>query len=176
MDSLTRYAMTQREITLAIGEPPANKGYPPSVFVKLPVLIERAGSGSITAFYTILTESDDQQDPIADSARAILDGQIVLSRSLAESGHYPAIDIEASINRAMNTLVDKTHCYQAQQFKQLLFRYQRNQDLINVGAYAVGSDPILDQAIQLYPIYNNFYARIVISTVQRRLAINSFVS
>lgn len=156
MDSLTRYAMAQREIALAIGEPPATKGYPPSVFAKLPALIERAGngtqgSGSITAFYTVLTEGDDQQDPIADSARAILDGHIVLSRNLAESGHYPAIDIEASISRAMNSLVDKSHFYQAQQFKQLLSRYQRNQDLINVGAYAVGSDPILDQAMQLYP-------------------------
>lgn len=156
MDSLTRYAMAQREIALAIGEPPATKGYPPSVFAKLPALIERAGngtqdSGSITAFYTVLTEGDDQQDPIADSARAILDGHIVLSRNLAEAGHYPAIDIEASISRAMNNLVDKSHFYQTQQFKQLLSRYQRNQDLINVGAYAMGSDPILDQAMQLYP-------------------------
>ncbi|HGJ5863597.1 MAG TPA: flagellar protein export ATPase FliI [Arsenophonus nasoniae] len=161
MDSLTRYAMAQREIALAIGEPPATKGYPPSVFAKLPTLIERAGngiqgSGSITAFYTVLTEGDDQQDPIADSARAILDGHIVLSRTLAESGHYPAIDIEAFISRAMNSLVDKSHLYQAQQFKQLLSRYQRNQDLINVGAYAVGSDPILDQAIQLYPHLQQF--------------------
>lgn len=161
MDSITRYAMAQREIALAIGEPPATKGYPPSVFAKLPSLIERAGngtegSGSITAFYTVLTEGDDQQDPIADSARAILDGHIVLSRSLAEAGHYPAIDIEASISRAMNSLVAKSHFYQAQQFKQLLSRYQRNQDLINVGAYAVGSDPILDQAIQLYPHLQQF--------------------
>lgn len=156
MDSLTRYAMAQREIALAIGEPPATKGYPPSVFAKLPALVERAGNGakdggSITAFYTVLTEGDDQQDPIADSARAILDGHIVLSRRLAEAGHYPAIDIEASISRAMTALIDKEHYRCVQQFKQLLSSYQRNRDLISVGAYASGSDPRLDQAIALYP-------------------------
>lgn len=160
MDSLTRYSMAQREIALAIGEPPATKGYPPSVFAKLPALVERAGNGknggSITAFYTVLTEGDDQQDPIADSARAILDGHIVLSRSLAESGHYPAIDIEASISRAMTELIDKQHYRQIQRFKQLTSSYQRNRDLINVGAYAAGSDPLLDMAIQYYPRMSKF--------------------
>lgn len=156
MDSLTRYAMAQREIALAIGEPPATKGYPPSVFAKLPGLVERAGNGkrgggSITAFYTVLTEGDDQQDPIADSARAILDGHIVLSRQLAESGHYPAIDIEASISRAMTAIVDSDHQRRAQFFKQQFSRYQRNRDLISVGAYSAGHDPQLDQAVQLYP-------------------------
>ncbi|XXN65400.1 flagellar protein export ATPase FliI [Enterobacter ludwigii] len=156
MDSLTRYAMAQREIALAIGEPPATKGYPPSVFAKLPALVERAGngthgSGSITAFYTVLTEGDDQQDPIADSARAILDGHIVLSRRLAEAGHYPAIDIEASISRAMTSLIDETHYARVRQFKQLLSSFQRNRDLVSVGAYAAGSDPMLDRAIKLYP-------------------------
>ncbi|TDB01936.1 flagellar protein export ATPase FliI [Halomonas marinisediminis] len=156
MDSLTRYAMAQREIALAIGEPPATKGYPPSVFAKLPALVERAGngehgSGSITAFYTVLTEGDDQQDPIADSARAILDGHVVLSRSLAESGHYPAIDIEASISRAMNAVVDDRQQQMAQRFKQLFARYQRNRDLISVGAYSPGHDALLDQAVQAYP-------------------------
>ncbi|EHD22020.1 MULTISPECIES: flagellar protein export ATPase FliI [Brenneria] len=156
MDSLTRYAMAQREIALAIGEPPATKGYPPSVFAKLPALVERAGNGihgggSITAFYTVLTEGDDQQDPIADSARAILDGHIVLSRQLAESGHYPAIDIEASISRAMTALIDESHYATVRQFKQLLSSYQRNRDLVSVGAYAAGSDPMLDKAIRLYP-------------------------
>ncbi|WP_338512666.1 flagellar protein export ATPase FliI [Erwinia aphidicola] len=156
MDSLTRYAMAQREIALAIGELPATKGYPPSVFAKLPALVERAGNGidgggSITAFYTVLTEGDDQQDPIADSARAILDGHIVLSRRLAESGHYPAIDIEASISRVMADLIDETHYARVRQFKQLLSSYQRNRDLVSVGAYAAGTDPTLDKAIKLYP-------------------------
>lgn len=156
MDSLTRYAMAQREIALAIGEPPATKGYPPSVFAKLPALVERAGNGthgggSITAFYTVLTEGDDQQDPIADSARAILDGHIVLSRRLAEAGHYPAIDIEASISRAMTALIDEDHYARVRQFKQLLSSFQRNRDLVSVGAYAAGSDPMLDKAIRLYP-------------------------
>lgn len=156
MDSLTRYAMAQREIALAIGEPPATKGYPPSVFAKLPALVERTGngpegSGSITAFYTVLTEGDDQQDPIADAARAILDGHIVLNRSLAESGHYPAIDIEQSISRAMHTITTPEHQQYARHLKQLYSRYQRNKDLINVGAYASGSDRILDEAIRLVP-------------------------
>ncbi|MGF6994047.1 flagellar protein export ATPase FliI [Paraburkholderia sp. GAS32] len=156
MDSLTRYAMAQREIALAVGEPPATKGYPPSVFAKLPALVERtgngpAGGGSITAFYTVLTEGDDQQDPIADSARAILDGHIVLSRSLAEAGHYPAIDIEASISRAMTALIDDNHLAKTRMFKQMLSRYQRNRDLINVGAYSSGRDALLDRAIALYP-------------------------
>ncbi|MCG2582878.1 flagellar protein export ATPase FliI [Massilia sp. TS11] len=154
MDSLTRYAMAQREIALAIGEPPATKGYPPSVFAKLPVLVERAGNGpegggSITAFYTVLTEGDDQQDPIADSARAILDGHIVLNRRLAEAGHYPAIDIEQSISRAMHNITSAEHQQRARRLKQLFSRYERARDLISVGAYAAGSDPVLDQAISL---------------------------
>ncbi len=160
MDSLTRYAMAQREIALAIGEPPATKGYPPSVFARLPVLVERAGNGenggSITAFYTVLTEGDDQQDPIADAARAILDGHIVLSRSLAESGHYPAIDIEASISRAMNAIVDNPQQQRARRLKQLFSRYQRNRDLISVGAYSPGHDPQLDLAVQQYPMIERF--------------------
>ena len=160
MDSLTRYAMAQREIALAIGEPPATKGYPPSVFARLPALVERAGNGapvgdkpagSITAFYTVLTEGDDQQDPIADSARAILDGHIVLSRSLAESGHYPAIDIEASISRVMSAIVPPEQFSLVHQFKKMLSRYQRNRDLIAVGAYAPGNDPQIDEAIEKYP-------------------------
>ncbi len=161
MDSLTRYAMAQREVALAIGEPPATKGYPPSVFARLPALVERAGNGmrgggSITAFYTVLTEGDDQQDPIADSARAILDGHIVLSRRLAEAGHYPAIDIEASISRAMTELIPHVQYRKVQRFKQLLSTYQRNRDLVSVGAYVKGSDPLLDRAIDQYPALEAF--------------------
>jgi flagellum-specific ATP synthase len=161
MDSLTRYAMAQREIALAIGEPPATRGYPPSVFARLPQLVERAGNGpdgggSITAFYTVLAEGDDQQDPIADAARAILDGHIVLSRTLADAGHYPAIDIEQSISRAMVNLITPAHLDQIRRFKVLFARYQRSRDLISVGAYAPGSDPVLDQAIALYPRMEGF--------------------
>ena len=161
MDSLTRYAMAQREIALAVGEPPATKGYPPSVFAKLPALVERAGNGkpgegSITAFYTVLTEGDDQQDPIADAARAILDGHIVLNRSLAESGHYPAIDIEQSISRAMHNITSPHHQKLARKLKQLNSRYMRSMDLINVGAYDAGSDPILDEAIARHESIDTF--------------------
>jgi flagellum-specific ATP synthase len=155
MDSLTRYAMAQREIALAIGEPPATKGYPPSVFAKLPALVERAGNaqaggGSITAFYTVLTEGDDQQDPIADAARAILDGHIVLNRVLAEAGHYPAIDIEQSISRAMHSITNTEHQQWTRRLKQLMSSYQRNRDLINVGAYRTGTDPQIDMAITMH--------------------------
>jgi len=161
MDSLTRYAMAQREIALAVGEPPATKGYPPSVFAKLPALVERAGNGkegggSITAFYTVLTEGDDQQDPIADAARAILDGHVVLSRTLADSGHYPAIDIEQSISRAMHSIVSPEHLKLTRRLKQLYSRYERSRDLINVGAYSAGSDPVLDEAIARYPKMESF--------------------
>ena len=153
--------MAQRENSLAIGEPPATKGYPPSVFAKLPQLVERAGngnqnSGSITAFYTVLAEGDDQNDPIADSARAMLDGHIVLSRRLAESGHYPAIDIEASISRVMTSVVPQQQTNLARLFKSLYSRYQRSHDLISVGAYVAGTDPELDRAIRLYPSLEKF--------------------
>lgn len=156
MDSLTRYAMAQREIALAIGEPPATRGYTPSVFAKLPQLVERAGNapggnGSITAFYTVLTEGDDLQDPVADAARAILDGHVVLSRDLADQGHYPAIDVEASISRAMTELIGAEHLERIRQFRQFYSAYRRARDLIMVGAYARGSDPVVDRAIQLYP-------------------------
>jgi flagellum-specific ATP synthase len=173
MDSLTRYAMAQREIALAIGEPPATKGYPPSVFAKLPALVERAGNGqvgggSITAFYTVLTEGDDQQDPIADAARAILDGHIVLNRVLAEAGHYPAIDIEQSISRAMHSITDGGHQQLTRRLKQLMSSYQRNRDLINVGAYRHGSDPQIDMAISMHGRIEHFLQQ----GVEERAGIN----
>ena len=161
IDSLTRYAMAQREIALAVGEPPATKGYPPSVFARLPALVERAGNGaenqgSITAFYTVLTEGDDLQDPIADSARAILDGHIVLSRELADSGHYPAIDIEASISRVMPMVVSPEHLQVARRIRQVYSTYQRNRDLISIGAYTRGNDPRIDLSIKGEPAINAF--------------------
>lgn len=156
MDSLTRYAQAQREIALAIGEPPATKGYPPSCFAKLPALVERSGNGlhgvgSITAFYTVLSEGDDQQDPIADASRAILDGHFVLSRALAEQGHYPAIDIEQSASRVMHNVVSREHFELARRFRAVYSCYQKSRDLIQVGAYASGSDPAVDEAIRLNP-------------------------
>ena len=155
MDSLTRYAMAQREIALAIGEPPATKGYPPSCFAKLPQLVERsgngmAGGGSITAFYTVLSEGDDQQDPIADAARGILDGHIVLSRELAEAGHYPAIDVEKSISRVMTNVAAKPHIEAARRFRQMHARHSKARDLIQLGAYAPGHDAELDTAVRLH--------------------------
>ena len=157
MDSLTRYAMAQREIALAIGEPPATRGYPPSVFAKLPALVERSGNGlaglgSITAFYTVLTEGDDPQDPIADAARGILDGHVVLSRELAESGHYPAIDVEKSISRVMPAVAQREHLLAARRVRHLLAKYNKAQDLIQLGAYAPGHDPDLDLAVKLRPV------------------------
>jgi flagellum-specific ATP synthase len=156
MDSLTRYAMAQREIALAIGEPPATKGYPPSVFAKLPQLVERsgngpAGQGSITAFYTVLSEGDDPQDPIADAARGILDGHIVLSRELAESGHYPAIDVERSISRVMTAVAPAEQVRSARRLRQWLARLSKARDLIQLGAYQPGHDAELDLAVRLAP-------------------------
>ncbi|MFZ0257165.1 MAG: flagellar protein export ATPase FliI [Gammaproteobacteria bacterium] len=156
MDSLTRFAQACREIALAIGEPPATRGYPPSVFARLPKLVERAGNGDergggITAFYTVLTEADDPNDPIADAARAILDGHIVLSRELAAQGHYPAIDVETSISRAMSAVTSDTHRAQVRHFRELYALYRQHADLVNMGAYVVGSDSKIDAALEIYP-------------------------
>ena len=164
MDSLTRYAQAQREIGLAIGEPPATKGYPPSAFANLPRLVERAGNshsqqGSMTAFYTVLVEGDDLNDPVADSARAILDGHIVLSREIAERGRYPAIDIEASISRLMPKLVPEEQVQLMRHFKEMLATYRQNQDLIAVGAYRRGQDARLDRIIDAQPELEAFLSQ-----------------
>ena len=161
MDSLTRFAQAQREISLAVGEPPATKGYPPTVFAKIPQLVERAGNaangaGSISAFYTVLTEGDDLQDPIADAARAILDGHIVLSRQIADEGIFPAIDVERSISRVMPNIVDDEHLKMMQRFKQLSALYQQNRDLLSVGAYSKGVDWETDMAIERQPHLREF--------------------
>lgn len=160
MDSLTRFAQAQREIALAIGEPPVTRGYPPSVFSRLPQLVERAGKiagkGSITAIYTVLMEGDDENDPVVDSARAILDGHIILSRRIADSGRYPAIDIEASVSRVMSRLVGPERFQKVQNFKQLYSLYEQNRDLISVGAYVPGSDSRIDRAIEAYPRLQGF--------------------
>jgi flagellum-specific ATP synthase len=156
MDSLTRYAMAQREIALALGEPPASRGYPPSVFSVLPQLLERSGNsehpdGSLTAIYTVLAEGDDQQDPVVDSARAILDGHVVLSRQLAEQGHYPAIDINASISRCMSGCTPQAHSTIANQFRQLYSSYLQVKELLPLGGYQPGQDPELDRAVAMHP-------------------------
>jgi len=161
VDSLTRVAHAQREIGLAIGEPPTAKGYPPSVFALLPNLIERAGVGrhgygSITAIYTVLAEGDDGNDPIVDIARASLDGQVMLSRKLADAAHYPAIDLNGSISRVMQSLLSPTDLKRANRFRRLWSIYQQNQDLIQVGAYEAGSNPELDVAIRLRPVMEQF--------------------
>ena len=161
VDSLTRFAMAQREIGLSVGEPPTTKGYPPSVFAKLPKLVERAGmggdkGGSITAFYTVLVEGGDHDEPIADAARGILDGHFVLSRDIAASGRYPAIDVESSVSRVMNDIVSQEHQQLARHFRQIYGRYTQNEDLISVGAYQRGSDPRIDEAIHYYPLMNEF--------------------
>lgn len=156
IDSLTRFAMAQREIALSLGEPPVSRGYPPSVFAKMPELVEKVGNGSvpnssITSFYTILLEGDDIHDPVADTARGILDGHLFLSRELADAGHYPAIDIEKSISRVMPRVTDSRHQLAARRLKQLISRYMRGRDLVAMGAYAPGSDPGLDEALRLWP-------------------------
>ena len=161
MDSLTRVAQSHREIALAVGEPPATKGYPPSVFAKMPALVERAGNsnvhgGSITAFYTVLVEGDDHNDPIADASRAILDGHITLSRTLAEAGHFPAIDVEASVSRLVQSVCKDEQIKIAQKFRELYSRYKKHEDMINIGVYQQGTDKNIDEAIQIFPKLNEF--------------------
>ena len=161
MDSLTRVAQSYREIALAVGEPPATKGYPPSVFTKIPAIVERAGNsnvhgGSITAFYSVLVEGDDHNDPIADASRAILDGHITLSRTLAEAGHFPAIDVEASVSRLVQAICNDNQLEMAQKFRELYSRYKKHEDMINLGVYQHGTDQNIDEAIKFFPRLTEF--------------------
>ena len=170
MDSLTRFAQAQREIALSVGEPPATKGYPPSVFAKLPALVERAGNGndeqgSITAFFTVLTEGDDLQDPIADASRAILDGHIVLSREMADAGHYPAIDVEKSVSRVMPQITTEEHVLMSKAVRQVLSICRKNQDLVSIGAYKPGTDPAIDSAFTLKPKLDEYLQQKMKETV-----------
>lgn len=168
MDSLTRFAQAQREIGLSVGEPPTTRGYPPSVFARLPQLVERAGNGahgrgSITAFYTVLTEGDDQQEPIADAARAILDGHIVLSRRVADSGLYPAIDVESSVSRVVTEIADLPWRERIRRLKQLVSAYSSHRDLIAIGAYQRGGDARVDEALDRWPAILDFLGQDVAS-------------
>jgi FliI/YscN family ATPase len=159
MDSVTRFAMAQREIGLTVGEPPVARGYPPSVFAMLPRLLERAGTakkGSITGLYTVLAEGDDMQDPIADTVRSILDGHIVLSRTLAQENHYPAIDVLQSVSRLFTALSAPEHLSAAAIVRDAMFAYQQARDLINIGAYVAGSNPQIDRALRMQPHIQRF--------------------
>jgi flagellum-specific ATP synthase len=159
MDSLTRFSMAQREVGLAIGEPPVTRGYTPSVFAVLPKLLERAGNsqkGSITGLYTVLVDGDDLNEPISDTVRGILDGHIVLSRKLATQGHYPAVDILNSVSRVMPNIVENDHLNSAKIFQEYLSIYREAEDLINIGAYSKGSNKKIDLAIEKIDLFNDF--------------------
>lgn len=159
MDSVTRFAMAQREVGLTIGEPPATRGYTPSVFALLPKLLERAGTndkGSITGIYTVLVDGDDMNEPIADAVRSILDGHIVLSRAIAAQNHFPAIDVLNSVSRVMMEVVDKDHYRAAQNMRSLMAVYNDAADLINIGAYVSGSNPKIDEAVKKIDKINDF--------------------
>ncbi|WP_413284884.1 flagellar protein export ATPase FliI [Vibrio sp. MA40-2] len=177
LDSLTRFAQAQREIALSVGEPPATKGYPPSVFAKLPSLVERAGNGSpeqgsITAFFTVLTEGDDLQDPIADASRAILDGHIVLSREMADAGHYPAIDVEKSVSRVMPQITSDEHMLMSKAVRQVLSICRKNQDLVSIGAYKPGTDPAIDSAFTLKPTLDQYLQQSMKESVPYEMCVN----
>jgi flagellum-specific ATP synthase len=159
MDSITRFAMAQREVGLAVGEPPTTKGYPPSVYALLPKLLERAGNsshGSITGFYAVLVEGDDMQDPIGDAVRSIVDGHVALSRDLSSRGHYPPIDVLESISRSMTDVATEDHLNLAIDFRRILATYREAEDLINIGAYVAGSNPEIDRAIRVMPRVRSF--------------------
>lgn len=164
MDSVTRFAMAQREIGLSTGEPPTTRGYTPSVFAELPKLMERSGmsdKGSITAFYTVLVEGDDMNEPIADAVRGILDGHIILSREIAAQNHYPAVDVQPSVSRLMKSLVSKEHNTQASELRENLKTYADAKDLIDIGAYKSGTNPVIDYAVQLHKPIDDFLQQAV---------------
>ena len=178
MDSVTRYALAQREIGLAAGEPPATRGFPPSVFAMLPRLLERSGTtekGTITGLYTVLVEGDDTNEPISDAVRGILDGHIILSRDLAHKAHWPAIDVLGSISRLMNELASLEHLAAAQQLKKLMAAYQQSEDLINIGAYQQGSNRLVDRAIQLKSRIDQFLQQTSTSHVEQSKTIQQLI-
>lgn len=179
MDSVTRFAMAQREVGLAIGEPPATRGYTPSVFALLPKLLERAGTdkkGSITAFYTVLVDSDDMNDPIADTVRGILDGHIVLDRKIAQKGHFPAIDILQSVSRVMNEISSDQHLQAARQLKRYMATFKEAEDLINIGAYKMGTNREIDTAIRYREIIRDFTAQSTHEPADLKASINALIA
>ena len=179
LDSVTRIALAQREVGLAVGEPPATRGYTPSVFALLPKFLERAGAnkfGTITGLYTVLVEGDDMNEPIADAARSILDGHIVLSRALAHKNHYPAIDVLASISRVMNNVVDLNHKEACGKIRNLMASYAKNEDLISIGAYAKGTDPNTDKAIAMYDKINSYLIQSIDECADYEIAKNELIN
>lgn len=179
MDSVTRFAMAQREIGLAIGEPPATRGYTPSVFAMLPKLLERAGTaikGSITAFYTVLVDSDDMNDPIADAVRGILDGHIVLDRKIAHKGHFPAIDVLSSVSRVMNDICSSQHLESARELKRYMATYKEAEDLINIGAYKMGTNREIDAAIRYRDTIRDFTAQGINEPADLQTTINALTA
>lgn len=179
MDSVTRVAMAQREIGLAVGEPPATRGYTPSVFSILPKLLERTGTnehGSITAFYTVLVDGDDMNEPIADTVRGILDGHIVLDRTLANKGQYPAINVLKSVSRLMNHIVSKEHVQAAERLRELYYTYNKSEDLINIGAYKRGTSKEIDQAIHYEPLITAFLKQGYLDNVSMQQSVNELIS
>ena len=178
LDSVTRIAMAQREVGLAIGEPPATRGYTPSVFAIMPKLMERAGTnefGTITGLYTVLVEGDDFNEPISDTARSILDGHIMLSRDLAHKNHYPAVDVLQSLSRVMGDVTSKEHRAAAGKIRNLLAVHKKNEDLINIGAYVKGSDPSCDKAIALMPQINEFLLQSTEDKIEYDTTINQLI-
>ncbi|MFB5087121.1 flagellar protein export ATPase FliI [Psychrobacillus sp. PGGUH221] len=179
MDSVTRVAMAQREIGLAVGEPPATRGYTPSVFSILPKLLERTGTnenGTITAFYTVLVDGDDMNEPIADTVRGILDGHIVLDRSLANKGQYPAINVLKSISRLMNHISDEEHKKAAERLRDLYFTYNKSEDLINIGAYKRGTSKEIDEAIQYEPLITSYLKQGYLDKVSLESSVNEIIT